>query len=82
MTCWTHPAQTNDQYVDEIQQVGCTAALLSTCNSLYGCTGSYDGAIGAGSSQCDTAWTQWPADQDAGAQDDGCVYAYSCCTSS
>jgi hypothetical protein len=79
MECYTHPApQTNDQYVDEYQQVDCTSALLATCGSLYGCVPSYDGAIASGSSQC-TTWTQWPEDQDAGANDDQCVYAFSCC---
>jgi hypothetical protein len=79
MECYTHPApQTNDQYVDEYQQVDCTSALLATCGSIYGCVPSYDGAIGSGSAQCNT-WTQWPEDQDAGASDDQCVYAFSCC---
>jgi hypothetical protein len=60
MECYTHPAQTNDQYVDEIQRVDCSAALLNSCGSLFGCVPSYGMATAAGSSQCAT-WAQWPA---------------------
>lgn len=77
MECYTHPAQTNDQYVDEIQQVDCSTALLNSCGSLFGCVQSYGMATAAGSSQCAT-WAQWPAQQD-GDGDDQCVYGYSCC---